>query len=1194
MNNTINPDHIVEPNLQVYIETDIDVLCDLGIPAGAALRAAEHRALLLDCTKKTPCTLIAKPEPGATHIWGYIRDHDRSFRVCLVEALVPDADSEEEQKGKIQFIRAKGADPEKDYAVVRDLYRAYLQADDAVRRLVPDDVVKRLDLDSGVLFPVGMDSYTLVRGEERPALHCYQWQGLLTKEVDTKPYFLHTCVIPDFEKQLKRQGVFGRNCLDAYNGSRAEKVSFPASLVEMEANQIDSPYVLSYEVREGNPKFYSEDGVVYRREGEKITLFKFPEARTGSFRVPEGVTEIGKDAFAGAKLQELLLPASLKRLGEAFEKCDIRRLFVPADVESIVVYDEIVYDIAPENKKYFSVDDILCEHGPDGDTVLRCPVGKGGSVDLPEGITVIGEGAFSNTSLQKLNLPVSLRSIRDQAFRLCSLEELWLPKNVAEIGEKVFIKMYRWHEDKPYTLTSIRVDPENERFYDVDGVLFERDGKERILLCYPPAREKQPEYTVPEGTTMIGKTSFSDENTPKKIIMPKHCAVNNEARAGGQSANLEWYAVFPADCAETRVKLPNYCSRYVKTPRSAAYALLVQSGKSWESAAASVVKKDPTAADAALAEMIVILEESFSEACAKKAVQFALDNSKSIQPKTFRAFYALLHKRQPKCLRLLLEDLQAQQILLGEQEESTTLHPAEKLVREHWTTSASTNNLKALIPKGLPYKDGDQLSSQEAVIFVIDAYGRQFSLPRFLSAYETDYCAAAFSEEADQVAAFFQPQPFRELLEKLAFDERNEKLGLLLAFGRYADADQIRRLIGKMKDWGKWWSNAATGRRIVVQARGGLMLSDTRPAMAELDRCGVLGAYAALRGTDADTLRDTVLSDFGFESDGKKRFDLGGNVLAVSVEKDLSLTFYDENGKKTIKSVPKKGADPERWEAVKGELSELRKSIRLVLTNRRRKLFAGFLSGEEQSAENWEKLYLGNPVLGSLARITVWQQGDKSFLLGENGLIDVEERPYALSTAPVKVAHPIELAPGEAELWQNYLLKKGLKQPFLQVWEPAYAPSDIKEDRYAGCELSVYKFSGREKDGISSYGMTDYSEDYGFRLKDCTLEAENSAWRFIHGVTDDAVYKLGKFHITRFSRVCNHIIFLLDKWTVEERVAKDDADLSNLVTAFTAAQITELISLAQEKNSVKALAQLLEIKNSRFGTVDLDAEFTLD
>ena len=63
---------------------------------------------------------------------------------------------------------------------------------------------------------------------------------------------------------------------------------------------------------------------------------------------------------------------------------------------------------------------------------------------------------------------------------------------------------------------------------------------------------------------------------------------------------------------------------------------------------------------------------------------------------------------------------------------------------------------------------------------------------------------------------------------------------------------------------------------------------------------------------------------------------------------------------------------------------------------------------------------------------------------------------------------------------------------------------------------------------------------------------------------------------------------------MEDRVAKDDADLKTLLSAFTAAQISDLLALAQEKNSVKALAQLLNEKNERFGTVDLDAEFTLD
>ena len=1171
MNNEINPDHIIEPELQVYVDADIDTLADRGVPAGTLHKTEERKALLLECAKKIAITLIAWPEEGAVHLWAYYRYTDRSFAKCFFEVRIIDAEDNDAWKEKIQVVRGLKKEPEKDLNIARDLYQAYLQAEDAVKRLVPSEVEQTLDRDSGVFFTAGLDSYTVVRGDERPKLHCYERKGIFTNEVDAKPYFLHTCEIPEGTKRL--QAGFGGSVLDKFNGSRAEKVILPASLTELEASNLALPFVNCYEVKEGNPRFYSEDGVLYERDGKKLTLFKFPEALTGVFQVPDSVTVIGDRAFTGSKLRKLLVPES------------VQHIYVHADLE---------YEVAPENTRYFSADGVLCEHREKGDAVLRCPTEKTGRVVLPEGIAIMESQAFFNIGVTELSLPESLKMICDKALANCGIRELWLPKNVDEIGEETFIRRWNWSGDKPYGLQQIRVDPENERFYDVDGVLFERDGKERILRCYPPAREKAGEYEVPVGTTMIGKNAFFDNNTPKRILMPKDCAVSNEAKTGNWGSNLLGYAIFPDNCVETRVKLPAYCAKYVTYPRAAAFALLLQSGKDWESAAKTVMKKDAGAADLCLAEMTLLLKESFSEAAAKKAVQFALENSKIIKPETFRTFYAMLHQKQPKCLRTLLEDLQAQQILLGEREKPVSLHPAEQLMRDNWTISPLTKELKLLIPKGLPYRDGEQTSSPEAVIYVIDAYARQFTLPKFVSLYESDYCAATIVAAADQVAAAFRPEPFRELLEKLAFDERNEKLGLLLPFGRYADSDQIRRLIARMKDWGKWWSNASTGRRLVIQARGGLMLSDTKPAMAEIDRCGGLAHYAALRGTDADTLRDTVLSDFGFDADGKKRFDLGGNILAVSVEKDLSLSLYDENAKKTVKSVPKKGADPEKWEEVKNELSELRKSIRLVLTNRRRKLFAQFLSGEGQDAETWEKLYLGNPVLGSLARITVWQQGDRSFLLGDSGTIDAQGRPYVLGKEPVKVAHPIELKAGEVGLWQEYFLSRKLKQPFLQIWEPAYDPSDIREDRYMGCELSVYKFSGREKDGIGSYGLTDYSEDYGFTLTDCKLEAENSVWRFIHGVTDDATYKLGKFQIQKFSRVCNHIIFLLDKWTVEERIIKDDADLKSLLSAFTAAQISDLLALAQEKNSVKALSQLLNEKNERFGTVDLDAEFTLD
>lgn len=1179
-----------EPRLQAYYEGDLDVLADLGMPDGAVHLAQQHRAMLLDCTEKLPVTLMVFPESEALLLRCFFRYTDRRFTRLFMEFRILDCPGELQEES-IRLL-SESSDPAKGQRVARELYQAYLQVEGALLRLAPPDALSQPDPDQGLLLNRDLDSCRLLSFSELPPLLCLDGRGLLTKQIKAKPYFPHLCVLPEGTKDLKGGRTLSQ--ISNFNGDRAACVRFPASFSSVRAGELFSDFTLEYQVDAQNPKFYAEDGVLYERGEAGAILRKCPQAKTGSLTVPEGVVELGDCAMAKTRLESISLPQSLQRIGkDAFRDSSLSRVPVPAGVTELSWDAGRIYDVAPENPVYFSTDGLLCRREEGGVRLLCCFSGKTGAVTVPEGVTEIATRCFEERAVDSISLPASLKTVGNFAFLRCAAPELLLPAGLEQIGENAFIDHWGSYGKKPFRLTSIRVSPENPRFFDADGVLYERRGAEQILVCYPPARARQAEYAVLPGTTLIGKDAFHSSSVPKRVLIPKDCAVSNEALGDGYYANLQGAAVFPPDCVETRVKLPPYCTSYVTGPRAAAFALMFQSGKGWEQAVKKALDRNPAGADEALSTAISLLREEFSEAAAKKAVLMALERSRDVQPKTFRAFYALLFEKQPKCLRLLLEDLQAQQILLGEGQEED-LHPMEKLVREHWSASSVTAELKSLVSRGLPYREGGQLSSPEAVIFVIDAYARQYTLPRMLSEYESDYVAARIDPTADTVAAALESEPLRALLEQLAFEKRYEKSGYLLAFGRYADEGQIRSLIAKMKEWGKWWGSAATGRRLVIQGRGALMLSDTKPAMSELDRSGVLGDYAALRGTDADTLRDTVLSDFGFDPDGKKRYDLGGKTLAVGIEKDLSLTMLDESTGKIVKSVPRKGADEEKYEAAKAAVSELKKSIRLVLGNRRRKLFELFLSGEEQSAERWSRVYLGNPVLGSLARITVWQQAGRSFLPGEEGLIDEDGQPYALGDGPVRVAHPMELGPAATEKWQHYFLARGLKQPFLQIWEPAYEPSQIREDRYEGCELSVYKFSGREKDGIGSYGLTDYSEDYGFTLTDCSLEAENSVWRFIHGITDDATYKLGKFHIKEFSRVCNHIIFLLDKWTVEDRVAKDDADLKTLLSAFTAAQISDLLALAQEKNSVKALAQLLNEKNERFGTVDLDAEFTLD
>ena len=121
-----------------------------------------------------------------------------------------------------------------------------------------------------------------------------------------------------------------------------------------------------------------------------------------------------------------------------------------------------------------------------------------------------------------------------------------------------------------------------------------------------------------------------------------------------------------------------------------------------------------------------------------------------------------------------------------------------------------------------------------------------------------------------------------------------------------------------------------------------------------------------------------------------------------------------------------------------------------------------------------------------------------------------------------------------------------------------------------------------------------YSETFDFELTDCELSATSDTWRFIPGVTDEAKYNLGEFKIKKFSRYANHIVFLLDRWTIEERIIKNDSVIGELLSGFTVAQLLDFISLASEKNSTNSLAVLMEYKNSKFDQYDPLMNFTLD
>ena len=78
-----------------------------------------------------------------------------------------------------------------------------------------------------------------------------------------------------------------------------------------------------------------------------------------------------------------------------------------------------------------------------GQTILKKYTGSGSveNVTIPEGVTVIGDGAFSDFfSLSSVVIPQGVTKIGERAFASCrSLKSVEIPESVTEIGYMAFI-----------------------------------------------------------------------------------------------------------------------------------------------------------------------------------------------------------------------------------------------------------------------------------------------------------------------------------------------------------------------------------------------------------------------------------------------------------------------------------------------------------------------------------------------------------------------------------------------------------------------------------------------------------------------------------------------------------------------------------------------------------------------------------
>lgn len=354
---------------------------------------------------------------------------------------------------------------------------------------------------------------------------------------------------------------------NAFEGcGKLEKITIPASLTDFSVEQFTGTNI-AFVVDTGSTAFSCADGILYNKE--KTKLLFCPTEKTGTVKVPSGVTTIDYYAFYKSKITKIELPDSVttikkgafrdsklksitmsKKLtkigGHAFYNTRISKIVVPEGVTRLVgkafadnpnlktvslpsalkELDVNVFDgcnnmtkvTIPEKNPAYSVDNgILYEHYKGKVILVRNLTNRSASITIPEGVETICNFAFyDNETLTEINIPDSVNAIYESAFRYCeNLQYAKLPASLTKLGPSAFSKT----AVKSVTIPSGVKIIEREAFIECTSLkeFIISEGVEQIWGNFYGCSALKS-ITIPASVTTIDGYYVNDEEPTKNLF----------------------------------------------------------------------------------------------------------------------------------------------------------------------------------------------------------------------------------------------------------------------------------------------------------------------------------------------------------------------------------------------------------------------------------------------------------------------------------------------------------------------------------------------------------------------------------------------------------------------------------------------------------------------------------------------------